>query len=82
MLLHNINSRDITNMAEPRDEHNESICGAEKRDRQILSTDDAQNILSTLRTQECLLIHSQNVMYTLVPETCLSSRVIHICYHT
>ena len=61
MLLHHIN-RDITNMAEPRDEHDESICGAEKHDRRILSTDDVQNVLTTLRTQECLLIHSRNVM--------------------
>ena len=49
-------------MAEPRDEHDESICGGEKRDRRILSTDDAQNVPTTLRTQECLLVHSQNVM--------------------
>ena len=41
--------------------HDESICGAEKRDRRILST-DAQNVLTTLRTQECLLVHSRNVM--------------------
>ena len=40
MLLHHINSHDITNMAEPRDGHDESTCGAEKRNRQILSTDD------------------------------------------
>ena len=68
-LLHHINSHDIINMAESRDEHDESICfycGAitEKRDRQILSTDDAQNILSSLRTQECLLyyiVHSRNI---------------------
>ena len=62
MLLHHINPRDITNMAEPKDEHDESICGAEKRDRQILSTDDAQNVLTTLRTQECLFVRTQNVM--------------------
>ena len=62
MLLHHINPCDITNMAEPRDEHDESICDAEKRDRRILSTDDAQNVLTTLRTQECLLVHSRNVM--------------------
>ena len=49
-------------MAEPRDEHDESICGAEKRNRRILSTNDAQNVLTTLRTQECLVIHSRNVM--------------------
>ena len=61
MLLHHINPCDITNMAEPRDEHDESICGAEKHDRRILSTDDAQNILKTLRTQECLFVHTRNV---------------------
>ena len=30
------------------------------RARPILSTDDAQNVLSTLRTQEWLLVHSRN----------------------